>query len=74
MLNNLGRKRITVVVRRKPIVLTGAALDIKTKMVAGLEQCRQERAAFAATQTRNPSASDEDWAKYLSGELFDNPV
>ena len=74
MLNRLARKRITLIVRKKPVVLKGVALEIKTKLVEGLEQCRQERAAYAATQTRNPTASDEDWAKYLSGELYNNPV
>lgn len=74
MLNRLARKRITLIVRKKPVVLKGVALEIKTKMVAGLEQCKQERIAYAATQTRNPTASDEDWAKYLSGELYNNPV
>lgn len=77
MLNKLARKKITLVVTKRkpqPVVLTGAALEIKQQLVASLAKCKEERAAFAATQQRNPTASDEDWAKYLSGELFNNPV
>jgi hypothetical protein len=73
MLNQFGRKKITIEVRRKPVVLTGAALEIKQKLTTSLEQCRKERAAFAATQPRPEGTSDADWERYLSGELFDCP-
>lgn len=75
MLNKLSRKKITVVVRRKPqpVVLTGVALEIKEHMVAGLERCRQERAAFAATQERPAGTSNADWEDYLSGKLYELP-
>lgn len=76
MLNKLARKKITLVVTKRkpqPVVLTGAALEIKQQLVASLAKCKEERAAFASTQVRPAGIPDTEWTRYLTGELFEIP-